>query len=291
MNEIYFYKLTGAGNDFVFIDKRQNPYINLSASQIKSICDRRFGIGADGVIIIKDIAQYDFEMLYYNADGSTGSLCANGARCAIWFAEKTNRLNNRKAKFISNSIEYSGEVISDELVRFNLNPPTKAKFNFRIKAADQLIKADFIDTGSPHIVIEISEILKDTKNPFSNYQKISEVPVYELGREIRYHKDFAPIGTNVNFYKFENDKIYIRTYERGVEDETLACGTGSVAVAISAFVNKKISLPISLITWGGETLIVNFDIENQKVSNVTLTGPAKIVFEGKISGNFFTKME
>lgn len=291
MNEIYFYKLTGAGNDFVFIDKNQNPEIHLSASQIKKICDRRFGIGADGVIFIKDIEHYDFEMLYYNADGSTGSLCANGARCAIWFAEKTNRLNNRKAKFISNSSVYSGEVISDELIRFNLNPPTKAKFNFRIKAVDQLIRADFIDTGSPHVVIEISEILKDPENPFSNYQKISEVPVYQLGREIRYHKDFTPDGTNVNFYQLSNDKIYIRTYERGVEDETLACGTGSVAVAISAFVNKKISLPISLITWGGDTLIVNFDVENQKFNNVALTGPAKIVFEGKISGNFFTNME
>lgn len=291
MNEIYFYKLTGAGNDFVFIDKNQNPEIHLSASQIKKICDRRFGIGADGVIFIKDIEHYDFEMLYYNADGSTGSLCANGARCAIWFAEKTNRLNNRKAKFISNSSVYSGEVISDELIRFNFNPPTKAKFNFRIKAVDQLIRADFIDTGSPHVVIEISEILKDPENPFSNYQKISEVPVYQLGREIRYHKDFTPDGTNVNFYQLSNDKIYIRTYERGVEDETLACGTGSVAVAISAFVNKKISLPISLITWGGDTLIVNFDVENQKFNNVALTGPAKIVFEGKISGNFFTNME
>jgi len=177
------------------------------------------------------------------------------------------------------------------LIKFNLIPPTKSKFNFRIKAAEQLIKADFIDTGSPHIIIDIRDVLQDSKNPFSNFSKISDFPVYQLGREIRYHKDFAPSGTNVNFYTVENEKIYIRTYERGVEDETLACGTGSVATAISAFLNKKISLPISLITWGGETLIVNFDVENQKVSKVTLTGPAKIVFEGKISGNFFTKME
>lgn len=291
MNEIYFYKLTGAGNDFVFIDKKQNPGISLTPTQIKKICDRRFGIGADGVIIIRDIKDYDFEMLYYNADGSTGSLCANGARCAIWFAEKTNRLKNSRTKFISNSIEFSGEVISDELIKFNLNPPTKVKFKFRIKAFDQLIKADFIDTGSPHVVIEISDVLKNSDIPFSNYQNISEFPVYQLGKEIRYHKDFAPNGTNVNFYSVESEKIYIRTYERGVEDETLACGTGAVATAISVFVNKKIFPPISLITWGGETLIVNFDVENQKVSNLTLTGPAKIVFEGKISGNFFTNLE
>lgn len=291
MNEIYFYKLTGAGNDFIFFDRKKFPSLVVSSMAIRKLCDRKFGIGADGIIIIQDKDNYDFEMQYFNADGSTGSLCANGARCAIWFAEKTNRLTDKKAKFISNGNEYSGEVISDELIRFNLKAPTKSKFNFRIKAAEQLIKADFIDTGSPHVVIDIKDVLQDSKNPFSNFSKISDFPVYQLGREIRYHKDFAPSGTNVNFYTVENDKIYIRTYERGVEDETLACGTGSVATAISAFLNKKISLPISLITWGGETLIVNFDVENQKVSKVSLTGPAKIVFEGKISGNFFTKME
>lgn len=291
MNEIYFYKLTGAGNDFIFFDRKKIPSLTMSPITVRKLCDRRFGIGADGIIIIQDKDNYDFEMQYFNADGSTGSLCANGARCAIWFAEKTNRLTNKKAKFISNGNEYSGEVISDELIKFNLNSPTKSKFNFRIKAAEQLIKADFIDTGSPHVVVDIKDVLRDSKNPFSNFSKISDFPVYQLGREIRYHTDFSPSGTNVNFYTVENDKIYIRTYERGVEDETLACGTGSVATAISAFLSKKISLPISLITWGGETLIVNFDVENQKVSKVSLTGPAKIVFEGKISGNFFTKME
>ncbi|GMU96660.1 diaminopimelate epimerase [Ignavibacterium album] len=291
MNEIYFYKLTGAGNDFVFIDKKQNPDLSLTPLQIRKICDRRFGIGADGVIIVQDIENYDFEMLYFNADGSSGSLCANGARCAVWFAEKTKRLKNRKAKFISNSIEYSGEVIKDELIRFLLNPPSKTKFNFRIKVADQLIKADFLDTGSPHVVIDISDVLEKPGDMSSNFKMINEFPVYQLGKEIRYHQDFSPSGTNVNFYMIENDKIFIRTYERGVEDETLACGTGSVATAISAFFNKKISPPISLITWGGETLIVNFDVEKQKVSNVTLTGPAKFVFEGKISGNFFTNLE
>jgi len=291
MKELYFYKLTGAGNDFIFFDKKEFPALVLSSQMIKKLCDRRFGIGADGVIIIKDKDNYDFEMEYFNSDGSTGSLCANGARCAIWFAEKTNRLKNRKANFLSNNTEYSGEVISDELIKFNLNPPSKMKFNFRIKASGQLIKADFIDTGSPHIVIDIADVLQDSKNPFSKFSSISEFPVYQLGKEIRYHKDFAPAGTNVNFYKSENDKIFIRTYERGVENETLACGTGSVATAISAFFNKKIFPPITLITWGGETLIVNFDVENQTVSNITLTGPAKIIFEGKISGNFFTKLE
>ncbi|WP_337872267.1 diaminopimelate epimerase [Ignavibacterium sp.] len=291
MNEIYFYKLTGAGNDFIFFDKKEFLSLYVSPLAIKKLCDRRFGIGADGIIIIQDRDNYNFEMQYFNADGSTGSLCANGARCAIWFAEKTNRLRDKKAKFISNGDEYSGEVISEELIKFNLNPPAKSKFNFRIKAAGQLIKADFIDTGSQHVIIDINDVLIEPQNPLSYFNSISDFPVYQLGREIRYHKDFAPAGTNVNFYTIHDDKILIRTYERGVEDETLACGTGSVATALSAFFKKKIFLPITLITWGGETLIVNFDVENQKVSNVTLTGPAKIVFEGKISGNFFTITE
>lgn len=291
MEKINFYKLTGAGNDFIFFDLNENPQLALSESTIKKICNRRFGIGSDGVIVIRDKENYDFEMLYYNADGSTGSLCANGARCAIWFAEKTNRLSNRKAKFISNSTEYSGEVISDELIKFNLNPPTKAKFNFRIKVDDQLIKADFIDTGSPHVIINITDVLENSSNPSSKYKNISDFPVYRLGKEIRYHQDFKPQGTNVNFYLLDGETIYIRTYERGVENETLACGTGSVATALSVYFNKKISLPIKLITWGGETLIVNFDVQNQKVSNLSLTGPAKFVFEGKISGNYFTNLE
>lgn len=291
MNYFVFHKLTGAGNDFVFFDKTIYPHLALSKDSIKKICNRRFGIGADGVIVIQDKKDFDFEMFYYNADGSSGSLCANGARCAIWYAEKTNRLKDGKARFISNSKEYSGEVISNELIRFNLNPPSRTKLNFRIKASGQLIKADFIDSGSPHIIININDVLKDPSDPFSYFSEISEFPVYELGKEIRYHRDFSPEGTNVNFYQLQGENILIRTYERGVEDETLACGTGSVATALSVFLNKKISLPIKLITWGGETLIVNFDVQNQRVSNITLTGPAKIVFEGKISEDFFTNSE
>ena len=153
MQKIYFTKMSGAGNDFIFIDKKQNPDLNLSPGQIKTLCNRRTGIGADGVIFIENIPEYDYKMVYFNADGSTGSLCANGARCSIWFAKNSGRLKEGKAKFISNDSEFSGEVVSSGIIKFNLNSPKKIKYNFKIKAFSQMITSHYADTGSPHVVI------------------------------------------------------------------------------------------------------------------------------------------
>lgn len=282
MENILFTKMSGAGNDFIFIDKNLNSDFQLTPGVIKKLCDRRNGIGADGLIQISDSDDFDFEMLYFNADGSTGSLCGNGARCAIWFANLTDRLKNGKAKFTSAGKEYSGEVIDTELVKFNLNPPSKIKFNFRISAYGQLIKSNYADTGSPHVVIKVSDIQKSPKVPNVFFDDLNQVPVLQIGREIRYHNDFAPAGTNVNFVDVVNNEILIRTYERGVEDETLACGTGSVAAAIICSVTDKLTPPITLKTFGGDKLIVNFEVENQRVKNPSLTGPAKIIFEGSV---------
>lgn len=282
MENILFTKMSGAGNDFIFIDKNLNPGFHPASEVIKKLCDRRNGIGADGLIQILDNDAYDFEMLYFNADGSTGSLCGNGARCAIWFANTTKRLRDGKAKFISVGKEYSGEVIDTELVKFNLNPPSKIKFNFRISAFGQLIKSNYADTGSPHVIIKISDIQKNASIPNIYFDDINEVPVYQIGREIRYHSDFAPDGTNVNFVDVVDKEILIRTYERGVENETLACGTGSVAAAIVCSVTDKLTPPVTLKTFGGDKLIVNFEVENQRVKNPSLTGPAKIIFEGSV---------
>ncbi len=282
MENILFTKMSGAGNDFIFIDKNLNPTFKPTPGVIKRLCDRRNGIGADGLIQILDNAEYDFEMLYFNADGSTGSLCGNGARCAIWYANVTKRLRDGKARFTSVGKEYSGEVIDNELVKFNLNPPSKIKFNFRINAFGQLIKSNYADTGSPHVVIKISDILKNPAVPNIFFENINEVPVFQIGKEIRYHSDFAPAGTNVNFVDVVDDEILIRTYERGVEDETLACGTGSVAAAIICSVTEKLTPPVTLKTFGGDKLTVNFEIENQRVKNPSLTGPTKIIFEGSL---------
>ncbi len=287
MQKIFFKKMSGAGNDFIFFDKSQNPELNLTPEKIKYICNRKNGIGADGVITIEDIEDYNYKMMYYNADGSTGSLCGNGARCSIWFAEKTSRLKNGLAKFISNDTEYFGEVLDDELIKFNLNPPKKIKYNFKVKASGQLITSNFADTGSPHVVIKISDVLKNVNNPKSAFTNILEFPVNALGKEIRYSVDFRPDGTNVNFVDVIDNVIHIRTYERGVEDETLACGTGSVAAAIICYITDNLKPPVTLKTYGGDYLTVDFEIENQKVKNLSLTGPAKIIFEGSLDDKLF----
>jgi len=279
--------MSGAGNDFIFIDKNQNPELILTSEKIKNLCNRRKSIGADGLITIEDLADYSYKMIYYNADGSTGSLCANGARCSIWFAEKTARLKNGFAKFIFNDAEYSGEVLEDELIKFNLNSPKQIKYNFKIKASWQMMTSNFADTGSPHVVIRISDVLKDALNPKSSFQNIMDFPVINLGREIRHSSDFKPGGANVNFIDVIDNVIHIRTYERGVEDETLACGTGSVAAAVICYVTDNLKPPVTLKTYGGDYLTVNFEVENQKVKNLSLTGPAKIIFEGSIDENLF----
>lgn len=267
--------MSGAGNDFVVLDQKQNPKLPIDEYFVQKICDRRNGIGADGLITIGDSEDYNFIMNYYNADGSTGSLCANGARCAMRFAKDSGRIVDNKAIFISNGERYSGEVNSDAEITFYLNSPGKINYDNKVIAGGKSINAHFADTGSPHIVIDLEE----NQGMFNS---LAEVPVEKLGREIRYSEDFAPDGTNVNFINVKYGKLYIRTYERGVEAETLACGTGSVAAALICYVKHKLTLPIEIIPKSNEKLLVNFDIENSKVLNLSLTGPAKIIFTGEM---------
>jgi diaminopimelate epimerase len=277
MKKISFSKMSGAGNDFIVIDQKESSGVDLDQSEIFELCERRNGIGADGLILISDISNADFEMSYYNADGAAGSLCGNGARCAIKFAEITGRIKNGKTSFIFNDNFFLGEVLSNGLIKFFLNSPKNLKNNFEINAGGYLINASFADTGSPHCVVNISDF------PDERFSKnIEQFPVLDLGKELRYHKDFEPGGTNVNFIQIKKNKIFIRTYERGVEDETLACGTGSAAAALIAYAKHNQKPPITLLTRGGEELIVDFIEENNEIKNLSLTGPAKIVFTGEI---------
>ena len=154
--------MSGTGNDFIFIHEKKNSSLKFVEKLVPKLCHRRNGIGADGVITIHDSDDYDFLMKYYNADGSTGSLCANGARCAILFASASRIFNGNTVNFLSNDVEYSGEILSDGNVKFNLNPPVEIKFKFKVKAANQLINANFADTGSPHVVIKIDEYNQTT---------------------------------------------------------------------------------------------------------------------------------
>lgn len=267
MKKISFTKMSGAGNDFIIFRSDDLNGAVLSNNAVKSLCHRRNGIGSDGLIIIHSSVKADFQMDYYNADGSLGSLCGNGARCAISFAYQNGYSHSNHLRFANNGLEYSGEVLDTGEVRFHLNPPKDFRMNFDLKVKDETVKASFINTGSPHVIIEV--------------QSLDDYPVFEYGKIIRYDKSF-PGGTNVNFIKIADEKIYIRTYERGVEDETLACGTGSAAAALSAYLNEKLSPPIKLITYGGEELKVDFNQNGSNIFNLNLTGPAKTIYTGLV---------
>jgi diaminopimelate epimerase len=287
MKKISFFKMSGAGNDFILIDKKKNPEFILNQDIIKRLSDRRNGVGADGVITISDSESYDFNMEYFNADGSTGSLCGNGARCAIKFADFSGRINSGKANFLSNNVPYSGEVLGDNKIKFNFNSPKDLKINFNISAFNQMINASYINTGSPHVVIQINDVMSEPGKHNLKFTDLDKFPVFKIGKEIRYHHDFEPAGTNVNFIKIVDGKVYLRTYERGVEDETLACGTGAAASALIAYFGSNIKPPVVLKTKGGDELIVDFSIENKYTKNLSLTGPAKITFTGEFSLNQF----
>jgi len=282
MSRFYFTKMSGAGNDFILFDGKINPDLHLTPQIIKNICARRSGIGADGVLFLSDFKDYVFKMEYFNADGSVGSLCGNGARCSILYGKESGRYGIEKIKFLTNGTEYSGQVLNGSLIQFNLQPPSELKRNFKIKAAKQLINASYINTGSPHVVINIRDVLKYPEYHDSFYDSLEQFPVLEIGKEIRYHKDFAPLGTNVSFIDVLHDVINIRTFERGVEDETMACGTGSTAAAIITVVNGLMKQPVRLLVKSGAELIVDFTIENHLVQNVSLIGPAEVTFKGEL---------
>ena len=195
MKKYSFKKLSGAGNDFILFDKNLNPELDLNAEFIQKICHRKYGIGADGVLIIEDSADFDFSMEYYNADGYLGSLCGNGARCALKYCFVSEKVKSNSAIFICDNVKYKGVQLPDGKVEFFLSEPTNLRTNFSINVFGQLIKSSYIDTGSPHVVINIQDILSDSENLDSHYKSIEDVPVNELGKEIRYYSEFEN-GTN-----------------------------------------------------------------------------------------------
>jgi len=277
-----FTKIAGAGNDFILFDKKVNPDLELDAAAIKKLCARHTGIGADGLLIISDEDSYNFGAQYFEADGSTGNLCANGARCVVKYALINNYVSGKVVGFLFNGRGYSGEILENGFIKINLDPPEDIKLNFEIEAANQLLNVSYINTGSPHIVIKIDEILRDPNNINSGYVDIHQFPVYNLGKEIRHLNEFGVNGTNVNFIKIVGNKIFIRSFERGVENETLSCGTGSVAAAVISHLNENLKSPIDLVTKSGDILTVDFSVENLQVKELSLTGPVKVVFHGEI---------
>jgi diaminopimelate epimerase len=262
-----FSKMNGAGNDFVMIDNRVGD-LRLAPDQIARICDRHRGVGADGVLVLERATNgADFRMRYYNADGGEAEMCGNGARC---FARYASHVAGPREKLsFETPAGVIGATLQGELVRLQLSDPKDLRLGITIPRPEGEIAAHFINTGVPHVVVLVNEL--------------EAMDVRGLGSAIRRHELFAPKGANANFLKERGERqIAIRTYERGVEDETLACGTGVVASALIFAALKNVSGPIGVLVRGGNELQVGFDKAGDQFRNVTLTGPADFVFEGTI---------
>ena len=258
--KINFKKFQGCGNDFIILDDRDQLFATYF-DKIELLCQRRFGIGADGLILIRENAEVDFEMVYFNSDGKIGSMCGNGSRCAVSYAYDLGMIKDNcifKAYDGLHKAEIK-EIISDKKKEIAVQMCDVKN----IEIHEEFI---YLDTGSPHVVI--------------NKLDVDNLNVVEEGRKIRFNDRFKDTGTNVNFIERDFDVLKVRTYERGVEDETLSCGTGVTASAIASGVNGRENA-CKIITPGGE-LFVTFTKENNSASNVWLQGPAVFVFAGEI---------
>ena len=262
-----FMKMNGAGNDFVMIDNRIGD-LQLASDQIAKICDRHRGVGADGVLVLERAANgADFRMRYYNADGGEAEMCGNGARCFARYADRV--AGPREKVSFETPAGVIGAELLGELVCLQMSEPKDMRLGINIPLPDRKIAAHFINSGVPHVVVPVEDL--------------DAVDVRSLGSAIRRHDLFSPKGANANFLKECSPRqIAIRTYERGVEDETLACGTGVVASALIFAATKKVDGPISVLVRGGNELQVGFEKSGDQFRNVRLTGPADFVFEGTI---------
>ena len=259
--------MNGAGNDFVMIDNRAGN-VQLSAEQIVKICDRHRGVGADGILLIEPATNSaDFRMRYYNSDGGEAEMCGNGARCFARFARKIANAPDKIS--FETPAGIIGAQMHGELVTLEMSKPTDLRLNVTLGIGYENKTIHFINTGVPHVVVPVVNV--------------EAVDVVEEGAPIRRHEMFSPKGTNVNFLEARGgNKIEIRTYERGVENETLACGTGVVASALIFAATEKSNGPIDVLVRGGSELRVDFRREGERFTKVTLTGPAEFVFEGTI---------
>ena len=257
--QLEFYKYQGTGNDFVMIDNRTAIFPKENTELVAHLCDRRFGIGADGLILLDTDSETDFRMVYYNSDGNLSSMCGNGGRCLVAFAKKLNIIQNETTFIASDGLHYA-TVSEENIVSLQMIDVTEIK---------NTSEYSFLNTGSPHHVQLVADL--------ENYN------VKENGATIRYGDLYGKEGSNVNFVKKINDStFFFFFYERGVEGETLACGTGATAVAIAMNANGQTNLNAINLNVEGGKLAVSFDIENGKYTNVFLKGPAEFVYKGTI---------
>jgi diaminopimelate epimerase len=268
MSTIEFTKMVAAGNDFVLVDNR-NKKIEKKIGDLskfaENICARKHSVGADGLLVLENSKRADITMRIFNPDASEVTMCGNGSRCAAYYAAKKG-ISTYKLSIETKAGILKAEVHNDA-VKIEMMPPEDFKSRFSIDLYDETYEVDFINTGVPHVVYFVEDL--------------DSFDVKRYGKEIRYHKEFSPKGTNANFVKL-NDRhnISIRTYERGVEDETLACGTGAVAGAIVASELHSVESPVKVKTWGGDVLTIYFKKIDDEYRDIFLEGKVKLVYDG-----------
>jgi diaminopimelate epimerase len=268
MNPIPFYKMSGAGNDFIIIDNRDQRVKNDDLTGfIIGVCRRRMSAGADGLILIETSESCDFRWRFFNADGSKAEMCGNGARCAARFAHEMG-IAATALSFETEAGVVSAQII-DERVKVRMPEPSDLQLAYALELANATLDISSINTGVPHVVVMV--------------EQIDDTDVVTLGREIRFHQSFAPAGTNVNFVqRRQGNSIAIRTYERGVEDETLACGTGAIASAILSAGQFDMNSPVDVKTRSGVHLTIHFDFKDGQFSNIYMEGDARIIYTGEL---------
>ena len=264
---IDFTKMSGTGNDFILIDHR-TPFLTREEMPgfAKAVCERRVSAGADGLIFIEKSESADFRWQFLNGDGSWAEMCGNGARCAARFAHAKGIAPPRmRFETVAGLIEAE---VTGQSVKLRMTAPNGLRLHEKllVNGHEQLVHS--LNTGVPHAVLFVEDI--------------QQAPVMELGRAIRFHEHFQPAGTNVNFVQQQATGLVVRTYERGVEGETLACGTGAVAAAIIAGLLGQVRPPVSVTTSGGEQLIIHYALADQEIGDVSLEGPAHFIYEGRL---------
>jgi len=267
MKPIPFYKMNGCGNDFIIIDGRSARMPSDLVAFIRQVCRRKLSIGADGLILIEASGRYDFQWQFYNSDGSRAEMCGNGARCAARFAHEMG-IAGQKMVFKTDAGPIEAEMRGTQ-VKLKMTTPGDSRIDFSIDVSGGKQVLSTINTGVPHVVLELDGL--------------AEVEIVPLGREIRYHETFAPAGANVNFVSpAGGGSLQVRTYERGVEDETLACGTGCVAAALITAARRGWPSPIPVTTRSGGILTIYFQRDGDHFREVYLEGDARIVYTGEI---------
>ena len=267
--------MVASGNDFVVVSDSLKLGARGLSNLAKNVCDRKFGAGADGMLLLEKSRFADARMRIFNADGSEAEMCGNGARCAVLYISRSSSLPVRQAGVFRRSSKHSiqtkaGIILYEskgDNIKIKLTDPKGIRMDIPVTINDRSLRVNFINTGVPHAVVFVSGI--------------DAIDVPGLGREIRYHQEFSPAGTNVDFVEIVGDNVLrVRTYERGVENETLACGTGSVASALIYVLKSAMSKMINVSTAGGEVLKVYFTRSRDSINSVWLEGKAKVVYTG-----------